>query len=193
MAEADESGLRAVTFEMLSAAQPVADAMGGRVAAFVIGGERVADHAAALGAAGADVVMAASGAWLSPYSTAAHTAALAEAIAERAPFAVLLPSTPNGRELAARTAARLRLGLTGDCIGLDVDSAGLAQLKPAFGGNIVAPIYSRTLPQYGDGAARHIQPPAPQPRPKRPAAGGQPRLDARRRPDAGRVPARTGR
>ena len=90
--------------------------------------------------------MAASGSGLSAYSTAAYTAVLAEAITARRPFAVLLPSTPNGRDLAARVSARLNLGLTGDCIGLDMDDSGLAQLKPAFGGNIVAPIYSRTLP-----------------------------------------------
>ena len=146
VAEADEGGLRPVTFEMLAAAQPVADALGGLVAALVIGGEDAANHAAALGQAGADAVMVASASGLSGYSTAAYTAVLAEAIGERQPFAVLLPSTPNGRDLAARVSARLNLGLTGDCIGLDVDDSGLAQLKPAFGGNIVAPIYSRTLP-----------------------------------------------
>ena len=146
VAEADEGGLRPVTFEMLAAAQPVADALGGRVAAFVIGGAESAGYAGALGGAGADAVMIASSHELRAYSTAAYTAVLAEAIAGRQPFAVLLASTPNGRDLAARVSARLNLGLTGDCIGLDVDDAGLAQLKPAFGGNIVAPIYSRTLP-----------------------------------------------
>ena len=44
-------------------------------------------------------------------------------------------------------AARLQLGLTGDAVGLEVDGDGrLIQLKPAFGGNVVAPIYSKTLP-----------------------------------------------
>ena len=146
VAEADDSGLRPVTFEMLAAAQSVADAIGGRVAAFVIGEEEAAGHAAALGQVGADAVMVASGSGLRSYSTSAYTAVLTAAIAERQPFAVLLPSTPNGRDLAARASARLNLGLTGDCIGLDLDDVGLAQLKPAFGGNIVAPIYSRTLP-----------------------------------------------
>jgi electron transfer flavoprotein alpha subunit len=45
-------------------------------------------------------------------------------------------------------AARLGLGLTSDCIDLEVDAQGnLVQHKPAFGGNIVAPILSRTWPQ----------------------------------------------
>ena len=52
VAEADESGLRPVTLEMLAAAQPVADVLRGRVAAFVIGGENAANHSAALGQAG---------------------------------------------------------------------------------------------------------------------------------------------
>jgi electron transfer flavoprotein alpha subunit len=45
-------------------------------------------------------------------------------------------------------AARLGLGLTGDAIDLDVDAEGqVRQLKPAFGGTIVAPILSRTRPE----------------------------------------------
>jgi electron transfer flavoprotein alpha subunit len=53
-----------------------------------------------------------------------------------------------GRDLAPRVAARLGLGLTGDCIDLDMDAGGrLVQHKPAFGGNVVAPILSRTSPE----------------------------------------------
>ena len=44
-------------------------------------------------------------------------------------------------------AARLGLGLTGDAIDLEIDEEGrLVQLKPALGGNVVAPILSKTLP-----------------------------------------------
>jgi electron transfer flavoprotein alpha subunit len=49
--------------------------------------------------------------------------------------------------LAARIAARLSLGLTGDAIDLEIDPQGyLVQLKPALGGNVIAPILSKTLP-----------------------------------------------
>ena len=71
-----------------------------------------------------------------------------DAIRTHNPIVVLLPSTSNGRDLAPRVAARLSVGLTADCVDLDVNENGLlAQYKPAFGGNIVALIYSRTLPQ----------------------------------------------
>ena len=87
---------------------------------------------------------------LRQYDTELYTATLAAAIRERSPYAVLVPSTANGRDLAARVAARLGIGLTGDCVGLglDLDEEGrLLQLKPAFGGSIVAPILSKTTPQ----------------------------------------------
>jgi electron transfer flavoprotein alpha subunit len=58
-----------------------------------------------------------------------------------------LASTYVGRDLAPRVAGRLGLGLTGDCIDLSLDESGrLVQWKPAFGGNVVAPILSRTEP-----------------------------------------------
>jgi electron transfer flavoprotein alpha subunit len=75
-------------------------------------------------------------------------AVLAALIAERRPHAVLFAASERGREVAPRVAARLGLGLTGDCIGLIVDEYGrLLQLKPAHGTAVVAPIWSRTSPQ----------------------------------------------
>jgi len=73
---------------------------------------------------------------------------LAEAIRALQPGMILIPATSMGRELAPRVAARLQLGLTGDCIDLGIDAEGrLLQYKPAFGGAVVAPILSRTLPE----------------------------------------------
>ena len=87
---------------------------------------------------------------------------LAQAVAEHAPYAVLLGATANGLDLAARLAARLELGLTGDCIGLEVDEDGLlVQLKPAFGGSVVAPILSRTRPQMATVRPGILTPAAP--------------------------------
>lgn len=146
IAELTEGNVRPVTFELLGRGIQLADKVGGEVAAVLIGHD-VGAHAQTLAAYGADRVYVADDAALATYSTEAYTTILADAIRARNPYAVLLPSTANGRDLAPRVAARLNIGLTGDCIGLEIDAqAQLVQLKPAFGGNIVAPILSKTRP-----------------------------------------------
>ena len=49
--------------------------------------------------------------------------------------------TPIGRSLAPRVAARFKTGLTADCTSLDIKkNSDLIQIRPAFGGNIMAQI-----------------------------------------------------
>lgn len=147
VAEVGPDGVRTVTYELLGAAQAIADAVHGHVVGVLMGGPDVGRSAADLAHHGADAVAMASDAALSAYTTQAYADVLAAGMQAAKPYAVLLPSTVNGRDLAARVAARLRLGLTGDCVGLEVDGQGrLVQLKPAFGGNVVAPILSKTVP-----------------------------------------------
>jgi electron transfer flavoprotein alpha subunit len=146
VAELGASGVLPVTAELLAKGAVLARRLGGPVEAIVIGGG--AAHAAALAQAGADRVLVADDPALVPYTTDAHAAVLADAIAARQPRLVLLGSTVRGRDLAPRVAARLGLGLTGDAIDLDVDAEGrVRQMKPAFGGAIVAPNLTRTRPE----------------------------------------------
>ena len=154
VAEVIGGGVRPVTLELLGRARELAAQIGATVEAVLIGDDDEG-RIRQLTAYGADTVHIAGGSGLYPstssgqatYDTEAHTAALTAAIKAQSPFAVLVPSTANGRDLAARVAGRMELGLTGDCVGLDIDDEGrLSQLKPAFGGSIVAPILSRTLP-----------------------------------------------
>lgn len=146
VAEVVDGKIRPVTFELLGRAIQLADKIKGEVAAVLIG-HQVKSQAKVLAAQGADRIYLADAAWLKAYSTEAYAAILSDAIRKHKPYAVLIPSTANGRDLAPRVAARLNLGLTGDCIGLDIDEKKrLVQLKPAFGGNIVAPILTKTRP-----------------------------------------------
>ena len=147
VAETMGGEIRPVTLELLGRAVELAHEKNTTVEAVLIGGN-VERHVPVLTAHGADCVYLAEDHRLAYYDTELYTGVLEEAIGNHKPFAVLMPSTTNGRDLAARLAARLNLGLTGDCIGLEIDEEGrLVQLKPAFGGNIVAPILSRTIPQ----------------------------------------------
>ena len=139
--------LRRVSFELLGKGIELARSLNARVSAFVAGAS-LGGHVSALGAHGADRVYVAEDERLARYSTAAYASVLTSVIKAYSPIIVLLPSTSNGRDLAPRIAARLQVGLTADCIDLSLsDTGALVQHKPAFGGNIVALIYSRTLPQ----------------------------------------------
>ncbi len=146
VAEHVRGRLRNVTLELLGRATELAAQNGGEVAA-VLMGHNVQEHVATLAAYGADKVYLADDPRLANYDTERYTSVVTEAITLYRPFAVLMPATVDGRDLAPRIAARLRLGLTGDCIDIEIDSKGqLVQLKPAFGGTFVAPILSRTTP-----------------------------------------------
>ena len=96
---------------------------------------------------GADRVLTLDNTGICPVWGRQVVQSLAAAVDQVKPYAVLFASTPNGRDLASRVAGRLGLGLTGDAIDLEIDDEGrLVQLKPALGGNVIAPILSKTLP-----------------------------------------------
>lgn len=138
--------VRPVTLELLGRSCQLATQLGTCVEAVLIG-QDVAGHCDYLTSHGADCVRLLDAPQLVNYDTEMYTCALSDAIKEHQPYAVLMSATMRGRDLAARVAGRLELGLTGDCIGLEIDDEGrLVQLKPAFGGNIVAPILSNTKP-----------------------------------------------
>ncbi len=146
VAELIEGEIRPVSLELLGRAIQLADKIDSTIAAILIG-QGLDQHAKTLAAYGADRVYVADSPALAVYQTEPYTAILADAIRQHDPYAVLIPSTANGRDLVPRVAARVKVGLTGDCIGLEIDERGrLVQLKPAFGGNIVAPILSKTRP-----------------------------------------------
>ncbi len=145
-AEIIENEIRPVTLEMLGRAVQLAEESGGEVCALLLDAN-VRRFAESLAAHGADKIYFAEHSALARYATEPFARIVSGAIAQHKPFAVLFPSTANGRDLAPRVAAKLNIGLTGDVIGLNLDAQGnLVQLKPAFGGNIVAPILTKTSP-----------------------------------------------
>jgi electron transfer flavoprotein alpha subunit len=135
------------TLELLSAATEIAEHTGGAVTALSFG-STTAEDSAIMASHGADQVLSFEELSTERYSPDTMCAAVAEAVGEHRPWALLAPATERGRDWMPRLAARLGLGLTGDAIGLSIDAEGrLVALKPAFGGNIVAPILSKTMPQ----------------------------------------------
>jgi electron transfer flavoprotein alpha subunit len=153
-----EGQLRPVTFELLAAADQLASHHGVGVSAFLLGpvwgqepewrkgGDASAAISTQLGHYGADY-------WIRPRhdseTALGAIGVLESAIEQLEPRIALGPATALGRDQLPHLAARLGLGLTGDAIGVEIDAEGqLLALKPAFGGQLVAPIASHTLPAF---------------------------------------------
>jgi len=134
-----EPGRDRTTRELLGEAVHVAAPVSAAVVAIAVGGF----DATELGTWGADRVVALSG------------TAVEEDVAEalrawcggHSPWAVLLPGTLWGREVAGRVAAALGAGLTGDAVGLGVEDGRLVCWKPAFGGSSVAAVTATSAVQ----------------------------------------------
>jgi len=137
-----------VAYEILSQGRRLADQLGEPLNAVVLGDDRLSDMES-LSYRGADRVLCCRHDLLDRYSSDGFTTVISAVIAKEKPSIFLYGATTNGRDLAPRVAARMRLGLTADCTGLGIDEQGqLIQTRPAFGGNIMATIISPyTRPQ----------------------------------------------
>ncbi len=144
----DKIKTKNVVFELLGKGRELADKLGESLAV-ILAGKDIEHLTEELFYYGADKVYLCKHELLDQYSTDGYATVISSVIAVEKPSIVLYGATPNGRDLAPRIAGRLALGLTADCTGLDIDeSRQLIQTRPAFGGNIMASIFSPyTRPQ----------------------------------------------
>ena len=143
--EVGDGKLASITGELLGAGRRLADELGEKLGALLIGGG-LQDAAREAIALGADEVYLADEPALAQYHSAAYTAAVAEACEQLRPSILLLGQTDMGMDIAPRVAARLGTGLSTDCIGLRIDPATrlLVQTRPVYGGNALAEIVCRS-------------------------------------------------
>ena len=100
---------------------------------------------------GVDVLHVFDDKCLAPYTTAPHSAILVKLFQEKQPQIALMGATVIGRDLGPRVSSALGSGLTADCTNLEIGEYEdkktgkvyenlLYQIRPAFGGNIIATI-----------------------------------------------------
>lgn len=147
-----------ISLELCTKGRQLATKLGCRLQAAVLG-SNVKAAAESLYPYGVDDVFLADDKRLSPYRTLPHFDVLSKLIQDQQPDIVLFGASSVGRDLAPRIASFLRCGLTADCtsleIGLHQDAKNnktydniLLQMRPAFGGNIIATIVCpETRPQ----------------------------------------------
>ena len=145
--------IQPVAYELLGKARDLADALGEKVVAMLVG-YNIKSEAKNLIEMGADEVLVADNAELFDYLTEQYSQVVYQMITERKPGIVLYGATTIGRDLAPRLASRLKTGLTADCTKLEiatVEETGEKQFRstrPAFGGNLMATILCpNTRPQ----------------------------------------------
>ena len=138
-----------VTYELCGRARELADIISHPVYALVIG-HNVADCAQKLLHYGVDKVFLYDHPAFGDFRIEPYTAAFCDFIEKQKPSSILVGATNLGRQLAPRVAARCRTGLTADCTVLAMkDNTDLVQIRPAFGGNIMAQIVTPfTRPQF---------------------------------------------
>jgi electron transfer flavoprotein alpha subunit len=132
-AEHREGKLRRPSLEAVSEARRIADAHGAKVESVLIGGgvKPLADELASYGA---DRVHVFDAATLAAYATEPYAKALAQVVQAVKPWAVFVPYTSMGRDLAPRVAAKLDAGLVSDCVALAVKDGRLAARRPMYSG-----------------------------------------------------------
>lgn len=139
--EQEEGRLLPVGLELLGKGRELADEMGERLTAVVLGRDIGALGGEAI-RRGGDEALLADHPLLETYTSDGHTKVLGDLVDARRPNVLLMGATYNGRDLAGRLAVRLRTGLTAHATRLEVDRASglLLSAVPGFGGSVLAVI-----------------------------------------------------
>ena len=149
-AEQEDGVLHDVALELCGKARELADKLQVKVGA-ILPGWQVESLAKTLFEHGVDKVYLVEDPNLKRFTTSPYAHVVQTLIDENAPQIVLYGATPIGRDLAPRIASATRSGMTADCTDLQIDSVVdpktkaefeniLLQIRPAFGGNIIATI-----------------------------------------------------
>jgi electron transfer flavoprotein alpha subunit len=156
--EQDEGQIAEVSLELLGKGREIAGLLGNEVWA-VLCGHQVAALADKVIQYGADQVLVADDPQLEMYRTLPYCRVISNLAQQWTPYIFLIGASPVGRDLAPRIASALKVGLTADCTDLQIGDYVskkesttykdlLYQVRPAFGGNIIATIVNpKTRPQ----------------------------------------------
>ena len=148
--EQEEGKIAGVSLELVSKGRELADRLGVKLEAVLLG-NGVKACCDTLVSYGCDKVLLAEDPRLEPFTVLPYAKVLMDLIRERKPNILLFGATLKGRELAPRVASEKLAGLTADCTDLRIDdfvdpktknayTDKLMQIRPAFGGNIIATI-----------------------------------------------------
>jgi len=139
-----------VSLELVSKGRDLAAKLGVKTEAVYIG-NNIESSASTLYHYGCDTVYLSEDPRFEPFTVLPYARTVVSLVKAHRPNILLFGATPKGRELGPRVASELMAGLTADCTDLQIDDFEdkigqktyknkLMQIRPAFGGNIIATI-----------------------------------------------------
>lgn len=148
--EQERGDIHPVAYELIGKARELAVKVNFKVNCVIVGGQKTKENARKLLAYGVDTVYVYEDKEYTHFRADTYANAFADIILRTQPSSVLIGATALGRSLAPRVATRFKTGLTADCTSLDIqDNTDMIQIRPAFGGNIMAQIaITKTRPQF---------------------------------------------
>jgi electron transfer flavoprotein alpha subunit len=144
--EQRDGKLRKVSFEVVSEGRRMADGLSAPLTAVVIG-SGCAALAAEIKKFGPDKIVVLDDPALADYRADAYTPALAQVVQSLDPAVVITGASVQGKDLAARLAARLNAGLIMDCTAISLQNGVITYTRPMFGGKILADVQVQGTPQ----------------------------------------------
>lgn len=137
-----EGEIHPVTYELIGKAREMTAKINHPVYCVFVG-HNIKDKCDTLLSYGVDEVFVYDDEEFKEFRIEPYTAAVEDYIKNVKPTIMLVGGTTLGRSLAPRLAARFKTGLTADCTILDIqENTDLDQIRPAFGGNIMAHIHT---------------------------------------------------
>ncbi|TGL63372.1 electron transfer flavoprotein subunit alpha/FixB family protein [Leptospira sarikeiensis] len=122
--------LKKISKEITSAGRKIADALGGKVTALLIG-SGVEKFAGDLGAVGADSIVTVNA---GDFNAETWANLVAGVIQDKKPSVVLIPHTSQGKDYSPRVAVKVGAGIVADAVGLSVDGGKVVAKKPIYSG-----------------------------------------------------------
>ena len=148
--EQERGKLHPVVLELIGEAKKLAAKVNYPIYGVMVGGKGTAENAVQMVEYGVDEVFVYEHEGFEGFRADCYADAAADCISHLRPSVVLIGGTSLGRSLAPRLATRFHTGLTADCTKLEMrDNTDMVQIRPAFGGNIMAQIIiTESRPQF---------------------------------------------
>ncbi|TMQ58769.1 MAG: electron transfer flavoprotein subunit alpha/FixB family protein [Candidatus Eisenbacteria bacterium] len=134
LAELKDGAARKITFEMLAEARRLSDASGGGTVGLIALGALGPGESDRLAHQGADHIYHVEGEALSGYAAEAYAEGVKVALDRARPDTLFIGATSQGKDLAPRVSARLRVGLASDCTEFAFHNGDLTARRPIFAG-----------------------------------------------------------